>query len=205
MCFQVEASVGNADGVFDAAYFGKGREKRPRSREPHRRLAKRWLVTWVHCQRKIARRCVTARRVFSSSSSNPRYGTHQRARLAPLPTSVSRARKRASVGSEADDEGEDEISRSGVPLEVDVVDKFEGATIAGTLCPACTDQQFRDGGGAIFQMRQGQDGACFQLGEVTITGGAVEALADAGQHAAGFLARHAVGTGVRSGNLTRSN
>ncbi len=81
----------------------------------------------------------------------------------------------------------------GVPLEVDVVDKFEGATIAGALCPACTDQQFRDGGGAIFQMRQEPDGACFQLGEVTITGGAVEALADAGQHAAGFLARHARG------------
>ena len=31
------------------------------------------------------------------------------------------------------------------------------------------------------------------MGKVTITGGAVEALADAGQHAAMFLARHARG------------
>jgi hypothetical protein len=80
-----------------------------------------------------------------------------------------------------------------VPLELDVADTFEGATIAGALCRGCTDQQFLDGGGAILRMRQEPEGARFPLGKVTITGGAVEALADAGQHAATFLARHARG------------
>jgi hypothetical protein len=80
-----------------------------------------------------------------------------------------------------------------VPLELDVADAFEGAAIAGALCLGCTDQQFLDGGGAILQMRQEPEGAHFPLGKVTITGGAVEALADGGQHAATFLARHARG------------
>ena len=84
-------------------------------------------------------------------------------------------------------------SACGVPLELDVADTFEGAAIAGALCLGCTDQQFLDGGGAILQMRQEPEGARFPLGKVTITGGAVEALADAGQHAATFLARHARG------------
>ncbi len=81
----------------------------------------------------------------------------------------------------------------GVPLELSVADKFEGAAIAVSLCPGCTYERFLDGGGAILQMRQEPDGAHFPLGIVTITGGAVEALAAAGQHAASFLALHARG------------
>jgi hypothetical protein len=49
-------------------------------------------------------------------------------------------------------------------------------------------------------MRQEPQGARFRLGKVTITGGAVEALAEAGQHAATFLARHARGDWGACGN-----
>ena len=41
----------------------------------------------------------------------------------------------------------------------------------------------------------------FPLGKVTITGGAVEALAEAGQHAATFLARHARGDWGENGHF----
>jgi hypothetical protein len=81
----------------------------------------------------------------------------------------------------------------GAPLELAVTDTFAGATIASALCPGCTDQQFLDGGGAILRLRQEPERALFPLGKVTITGGAVEALAEAGQHAASFLARHVRG------------
>src|SRR5205807_8055145 len=48
-------------------------------------------------------------------------------------------------------------------------------------------------GGANLDLRKEIEGARFPLGKVTITGGAVEALADAGEHAASFLARHVRG------------
>lgn len=65
--------------------------------------------------------------------------------------------------------------------------------MAAELCAGCTDQQFLGGGGAILRMRREPDGARFPIGKVTITGCAVEALADAGQHAATFIVRHAWG------------
>jgi hypothetical protein len=89
----------------------------------------------------------------------------------------------------------------GVLLELDVADTFDGATIAGAVCLGCTDQQFLDGGGAILRLRQEPDDARFPVGKVTITGGAVEALADAGQHAATFLARHARGDWGKHGQF----
>jgi hypothetical protein len=70
---------------------------------------------------------------------------------------------------------------------------FAGAELAAALCPACTDCQFLDGGGAILELRQEIKGARFPLGKVTITGGAIAALADAGEHAAAFLVRHVRG------------
>jgi hypothetical protein len=92
-------------------------------------------------------------------------------------------------------------SACGALLELAVTDMFAEAAIAAALCPGCTDQQFLDGGGAILQLRQEPERALFLLGKVTITGGAVEALADAGQHAASFLARHARGDWGETGHF----
>jgi hypothetical protein len=92
-------------------------------------------------------------------------------------------------------------SACGAPLELAVADTLAGAALAGALCPGCTDQQFLDGGGAILQLRQEPERALFPLGKVTITGGAVEALAEAGQHAATFLARHARGDWGENGHF----
>jgi hypothetical protein len=50
-------------------------------------------------------------------------------------------------------------------------------------------------------MRQQFEGARFALGKVTITAGAVEALADAGEHAATFLAHHVRGDWGEAGHF----
>ena len=84
-------------------------------------------------------------------------------------------------------------SACGVPLEVDVAEPLAGAELAAPLCSACTDCQFLDGGGAILKLHRELEGARFPLGRVTITGGAIAALAAAGEHAASFLARHVHG------------
>jgi len=86
-----------------------------------------------------------------------------------------------------------QCSACGVPLEVDVSEPFAGGELAAALCPACTDAQFLDGCGAILELRRQLEGARFALGKVTITGGAVAALADGSEHAATFLARHVRG------------
>jgi hypothetical protein len=86
-----------------------------------------------------------------------------------------------------------QCSACGAALEVDVGDAFAGARLAAPRCPACTDRQFLDEGGAILALHQALPGARFALGKVTITGGAVAALAGAGEHAAAFLARHVRG------------
>ena len=92
-------------------------------------------------------------------------------------------------------------SACGAPLKLTVEDSFADAVLAAPLCPACTDQLFLDGGGAILQLRQEPEEARFPLGKVTITCGAVEALADADQHAISFLARHARGDWGEYGQL----
>ena len=84
-------------------------------------------------------------------------------------------------------------SACGMPLKLEVADPFAGAKLAAALCPGCTDQQFLDDGGAILELQRELEGARFPLGKVTITGGAVAALADAGEHAAALLARHVRG------------
>src|SRR5262249_3886072 len=94
-------------------------------------------------------------------------------------------------------------SACGAPLELTVADTFAGAVLAAALCPGCTDQKFLDGGGAILQLGQEPERALFPLGKVTITGGAVETLAEAGQHAATFLARHARGDWGEAGHFDR--
>jgi hypothetical protein len=92
----------------------------------------------------------------------------------------------------------------GTQLELAVADTFAAAQLAAALCPACTEQQFLDGGGAILELRHGLEGARFPLGKVTITGGAVEALSDAGEHAATYLARHARGDWGETGHFDRT-
>ena len=84
-------------------------------------------------------------------------------------------------------------SACGMPLELEMAEPFAEAALAGALCPACTDCQFLDGGGSIVKLGQEPEGARLPIGKVTITGGAVEALSEAGEHAAGFLIRHARG------------
>jgi hypothetical protein len=84
-------------------------------------------------------------------------------------------------------------SACGAPLELDLAGPFAEAGIVGALCPGCRDCRFLDGGGAILELRREPEGARFPLGKVTITGGAVGALSDAGEHAASFLARHVRG------------
>ena len=84
-------------------------------------------------------------------------------------------------------------SSCGTGLELPAAEPFAGAELAAALCPACTDQQFFASGAAIIELRQDIENALFPLGKVTITGGAINALADAGQHAATFLIRHVHG------------
>jgi hypothetical protein len=84
-------------------------------------------------------------------------------------------------------------SGCGVALDLYIADPFAGAGLAAAFCPACTDCQFLDGGGAILELQRDLEGARFPLGKVAITGGAVEALADTSEHAAAFLARHVRG------------
>jgi hypothetical protein len=92
-------------------------------------------------------------------------------------------------------------SACGAPLEVAVAEPLAGAALASALCPGCTDQQFLDSGGAILRLQRDPEGALFPLGKVTITGGAVEALAGAGEHAAVYLARHARGDWGETGHF----
>src|SRR4051794_35292296 len=84
-------------------------------------------------------------------------------------------------------------SACGAPLALTVAQPFAAAEVVGALCPACTDQQFLDSGGAVLALRRELQGARFRLGKITLTPGAVAALADASQHAVEFLVRHVRG------------
>jgi hypothetical protein len=90
-----------------------------------------------------------------------------------------------------------------MPLELGVPEFFASAGLAGALCPACTNLQFLDGGGAILELRYELEEARFPLGKVTITGGAVEALAASAEYAASFLARHVRGDWGTGGDFDR--
>jgi hypothetical protein len=84
-------------------------------------------------------------------------------------------------------------SACGAALELAVTEPFTGAELAAALCPACTDRQFLADGGAILELRHEVERARFPLGKVTISSGAINALADADEHAATFLVRHVRG------------
>jgi hypothetical protein len=88
-------------------------------------------------------------------------------------------------------------SGCGAPLEIEMAGLFARATIAGGLCPRCTDRQMSDRGGVVFHLERELPGARFSLGKVAITAGAIAALAESKQHAIDFLRRHVQGgTGV---------
>ncbi len=88
---------------------------------------------------------------------------------------------------------EGKCSVCGAPLELTVTEPFAGTEVAASLCATCTDLQFLAGGGAILELRHELEKARFPLGKVTITGGAVDALAEDGEHAGTFLVRHVRG------------
>ncbi len=81
----------------------------------------------------------------------------------------------------------------GAPIRIEVAGPFAGAAIAAAVCPACTDQQFLDAGGCVLVVRREIPGARFPLGKVTVTPGAVAALAESAEHAISFLSRHVCG------------
>jgi hypothetical protein len=84
-------------------------------------------------------------------------------------------------------------SACGVALELTVTEPFTESKLVVSLCPACTDRQFLTNGGVILELRHELEKARFPLGRMTITGAAVDALAEAGEHAATYLVRHARG------------
>jgi hypothetical protein len=92
-------------------------------------------------------------------------------------------------------------SACGAALEPDVVPPFDAAELAAPLCPSCTAFHFLDSGGAILELRDQPEGARFPVGRVTITGGAIAALAASGEHAASFLARHVRGDWGENGHF----
>jgi hypothetical protein len=84
-------------------------------------------------------------------------------------------------------------SRCGAALALPLEGLFAKASLVAPLCPSCTDQQFLDEGGVVLTLKGKLEGERFPLGKITITPGAVDALADAGEHAVSFLQRHVQG------------
>jgi hypothetical protein len=93
---------------------------------------------------------------------------------------------------------------SGTPLVIRVADALADAAVVSALCPTCTDRQFIDRGGVVLTLQEELPGARFALGKITITPGAVQALSEAGQHAATFLQRHVIGDWGENGHLDQT-
>jgi hypothetical protein len=84
-------------------------------------------------------------------------------------------------------------SACGAPLKIEVAGIFAEAALAGCLCPGCTDRQVSVRGGVMLVLERELPGTRFALGQVTITAGAIAALAESNQHAVDFLRRHVQG------------
>src|SRR5262245_31668529 len=84
-------------------------------------------------------------------------------------------------------------SACGAPLQLEVAAPFSSATLVAALCPSCVDQHFLDAGGVVLVLKHELDKTRFPLGKITITPGAVAALAEASQHVVEFLVRHVRG------------
>jgi len=87
----------------------------------------------------------------------------------------------------------------GAFIDVRAVGPFETADVIGATCSFCAGRHIVDKGGSSLFLRQELDGARFRLGNVAITAGAIAALAESGQHAIAFLARHVCGDWGNSG------
>jgi hypothetical protein len=85
-------------------------------------------------------------------------------------------------------------SACGAPLKIEVAGIFAEAALAGCLCPGCSDRQVSVRGGVVLVLEL--PGARFALGQVTLTAGAIAALAESNQHAVDFLRRHVQGVGA---------
>ncbi len=81
----------------------------------------------------------------------------------------------------------------GKPVTVEAVGVFAGAEVVGCLCVSCADRQTIEGGGVVMALYQEDSAGRFPLGKITITRGAVAALADSGEHVWTFLTRHVRG------------
>src|SRR3954453_19711710 len=92
----------------------------------------------------------------------------------------------------------------GTPLVIRVADAFADAVVVSAVCPTCTDRQFFERGGVVFNLQEELLGARFPLGKITITPGALQALSEAGQHAITFLQRHVTGDWGEIGHLEQT-
>jgi hypothetical protein len=70
---------------------------------------------------------------------------------------------------------------------------FVNAALASAICSRCSDQMLSEQGGVVLTLKRDLEGARFPLRKITITAGAVGALAESGEHAVAFLQRHARG------------
>jgi hypothetical protein len=94
------------------------------------------------------------------------------------------------------------------PVEVEVPLTFltaglKSEAVLGT-CADCATREHVVAGGLFIELAEEPRDAIFQLGRIAVTSGAVAALADARQHVAEFLDRHATGDWGRIGHLDRT-
>lgn len=92
-------------------------------------------------------------------------------------------------------------SGCGAPLEIQVAGMFAETAVVHSMCPICNERQVSAAGGVVLALERELPGARFALGEVTVTAGAIEALAESNQHAVDFLRRHVQGDWGASGQL----
>jgi hypothetical protein len=92
----------------------------------------------------------------------------------------------------------------GAPLVIRVADALADAEVVSAVCQTCTDRQFFERGGVVFNLQEELAGARFALGKITVTPGAVQALSDAGQHPITFLQRHVAGDWGLIGHLDQT-
>jgi hypothetical protein len=68
-------------------------------------------------------------------------------------------------------------------------------------CAECATASHLEAGGLILNLAQPPAGARFDLGRITVTPGAVEALAESREHAVDFVTRHAQGDWGKHGRF----
>src|SRR5207245_330105 len=82
--------------------------------------------------------------------------------------------------------------RCGATVTLNLPAGLADLALVGVICQPCVEDGTEERGG-VLDLALLPEGALFTPGRTTITPGAIEALEDAGQHAAEFLARHLSG------------